>query len=107
MAKAQGRDPTDLAACVLFRDPKIKCFVCCGCILMLFSVVTFLIWKFYFLKSIFTMTLCAQFDLDKYIQHNNTLNLILKITSRKKFVTNSLYKRNDITYTNLKEKNYA
>ena len=37
------------------------------------------------LKSIFTMTLCAQFDLDKYIQHNNTLNLILKITSRKKF----------------------
>ena len=48
MAKAQGRDPTDLAVRVLFRDPKIKCLVCCGCILMFFSVVTFLIWKFYF-----------------------------------------------------------
>ena len=48
MAKAQGRDPTDLAVRVLFRDPKIKCLVFCGCILMFFSVVTFLIWKFYF-----------------------------------------------------------
>ena len=37
------------------------------------------------LKSIFTMTLCAQFDLDKYIlvQHNNTLNLNTKNNFKK------------------------
>ena len=48
MAKAQGKDPTDLAVRVLFRDPKIKCLFCCGCFFLLVAIITFLIWKFYF-----------------------------------------------------------